>query len=200
MEDKGEVLYELKPTFNFLYELVMPTGRKIRSALMSIILAIVIKVILIFSKSYILGFNNELINSIYNVCDILMILVIILTMIFFAARIIFQILEYRGMSYKFYEDCMTSENTFLNQTRKTIDYLNIREVEIRRSIIDRIMGFGIIIVYTNAEKAYGSATVIYAIKDTQRHYNEIEKIIYKGKDITVKDKTLEDENPVKEEN
>lgn len=129
-----------------------------------------------------------------------MILVIILTMIFFAARIIFQILEYRGMSYKFYEDCMTSENTFLNQTRKTIDYINIREVEIRRSIIDRIMGFGIIIVYTNAEKAYGSATVIYAIKDTQRHYNEIEKIIYKGKDITVKDKTLEDENPVKEEN
>ena len=200
MEDKGEVLYELKPTFNFLYELVMPTGRKIRSALMSIILAIVIKVILIFSKSYILGFNNELINSIYNVCDILMILVIILTMIFFAARIIFQILEYRGMSYKFYEDCMTSENTFLNQTRKTIDYINIREVEIRRSIIDRIMGFGIIIVYTNAEKAYGSATVIYVIKDTQRHYNEIEKIIYKGKDITVKDKTLEDENPVKEEN
>ena len=200
MEDKGEVLYELKPTFNFLYELVMPTGRKIRSALMSIILAIVIKVILIFSKSYILGFNNELINSIYNVCDILMILVIILTMIFFAARIIFQILEYRGMSYKFYEDCMTSENTFLNQTRKTIDYINIREVEIRRSIIDRIMGFGIIIVYTNAEKAYGSATVIYAIKDTQRHYNEIEKIIYKGKDITVKDKTLENENPVKEEN
>ena len=200
MEDKGEVLYELKPNFNFLYELVMPTGRKIRSALMSIILAIVIKVILIFSKSYILGFNNELINSIYNVCDILMILVIILTMIFFAARIIFQILEYRGMSYKFYEDCMTSENTFLNQTRKTIDYINIREVEIRRSIIDRIMGFGIIIVYTNAEKAYGSATVIYAIKDTQRHYNEIEKIIYKGKDITVKDKTLEDENPVKEEN
>ena len=200
MEDKGEVLYELKPTFNFLYELVMPTGRKIRSALMSIILAIVIKVILIFSKSYILGFNNELINSIYNVCDILMILVIILIMIFFSARIIFQILEYRGMSYKFYEDCMTSENTFLNQTRKTIDYINIREVEIRRSIIDRIMGFGIIIVYTNAEKAYGSATVIYAIKDTQRHYNEIEKIIYKGKDITVKDKTLEDENPVKEEN
>ena len=200
MEDKGEVLYELKPTFNFLYELVMPTGRKIRSALMSIILAIVIKVILIFSKSYILGFNNELINSIYNVCDILMILVIILTMIFFAARIIFQILEYRGMSYKFYEDCMTSENTFLNQTRKTIDDINIREVQIRSSIIDRIMGFGIIIVYTNAEKAYGSATVIYAIKDTQRHYNEIEKIIYKGKDITVKDKTLEDENPVKEEN
>ena len=200
MEEKGEVLYELKPTFNFLYELIMPTGRKIRSALMSIVLAIVIKVILVFSKGYILGFNNELINSIYNVCNILMIIVIILTMIFFAARIVFQVLESRGMSYKFYEDCMTSENTFLNQTRKTIDYINIREVEIRRSIIDRIMGFGIIIVYTNAEKAYGSATVIYAIKDTQRHYNEIEKIIYKGKDITVKDKTLENENPVKEEN
>ena len=58
MEDKGEVLYELKPTFNFIYELTMPTGRKIRSALMSIILAIAIKIILLFVKSYILGFNN----------------------------------------------------------------------------------------------------------------------------------------------
>ena len=95
---------------------------------------------------------------------------------------------------------MISQNSFWNQTRKTIDYINIREVEIRRSIIDRIMGYGIIIIYTNADKAYGSATVLYAIKDTQKHYDEIEKIIYKGKDITIKDKVVEDNNPVKEEN
>ena len=200
MEDKGEVLYELKPTFNFIYELTMPTGRKIRSALMSIILAVAIKIILLFVKSYILGFNNEMINTIYNVCSGVMIIVIVVTIILFIARIIFQIFEYKGMSYKFYEDCMISQNSFLNQTRKTIDYINIREVEIRRSIIDRIIGYGIIIIYTNADKAYGSATVLYAIKDTQKHYDEIEKIIYKGKDITIKDKVVEDNNPVKEEN
>lgn len=200
MEDKGEVLYELKPTFNFIYELTMPTGRKIRAAFMSIVLAVAIKIILLFVKSYILGFNNEMINTIYNVCNGVMIIVILVTIILFIARIIFQVFEYKGMSYKFYADCMISENSFLNQTRKTIDYINIREVEIRRSIIDRIMGYGIIIIYTNADKAYGSATVLYAIKDTQKHYDEIEKIIYKGKDITIKDKVIEDNNPVKEEN
>ena len=30
MEDKGEVLYELSPKFDFLYELTMPTGKKMK--------------------------------------------------------------------------------------------------------------------------------------------------------------------------
>ena len=33
MEDKGEVLYEIGPKFNFFYELTMPTGRRLKSAL-----------------------------------------------------------------------------------------------------------------------------------------------------------------------
>lgn len=196
MEEKGEVLYELKPSFNFIYELTMPTGRKIRSALMSIVLAIVIKFILAYAKDYIIGFNNELIDSIYNVCNGIMLIVILLTIIMFVARIILQILEYRGMSYKFYENCMIFENNFLNQTRKTIEYVNIREVEIRRTVIDRIMGYGIIVVYTNADKAYGSATVIYAIKNTQKHYDVIENIIYKGKEKFSQGKLEQEQNNI----
>ena len=199
MEDKGEVLYELKPSFNFIYELTMPTGRKMRSALMSIILAIVIKVILTFAKDYITEYNNELLNTIYNVCNSIMLIVIVLTIILFIARVVFQILEYKGISYKFYENCLVTENSFLNQARKTIEYINIREVEIRRSIIDRIMGYGVIIVYTNADKAYGSATVLYAIKDTQKHYDIIENIIYKGKDKMSHLKTEQKSNSVIDE-
>lgn len=199
MEEKGEVLYELKPSFNFIYELTMPTGRKMRSALMSIVIAIVIKFILFYAKDYITGFNNELINSIYNLCNGIVLIIILLTIILFIARIIMQVLEYRGISYKFYENCMISENTFLNQNKKTIEYVNIREVEIRRSVFDRIMGYGVIIIYTNAEKTYGSATVLYAIKDTQKNYDIIEEIIYKKRDNTSPIKSDKEENSVIQE-
>ena len=68
----------------------------------------------------------------------------------------------------------------MNQTKKTIEYSNIREIEIRRTLLDRMLNYGVIIIYTNAEKAYGSATVIYAVKDIEKHYNNIEKIVHSG--------------------
>ena len=91
-----------------------------------------------------------------------------------------QVLEYKGIKYTFYKNCMVYENNFLNQTKKTIEYSNIREIEIRRTLLDRMLNYGVIIIYTNAEKAYGSATVIYAVKDIEKHYNNIESIVHNG--------------------
>lgn len=180
MEEKGELLYELKPKFDFIYELFMPTGKKMKSALMSTILAIIIKIVLIMAGNYVESLNNEMFVMMYNICNIIIDIAIVFSIILFIVRVIFQVLEYKGISYKFYKDCIIFENTFLNQTRKTIEYSNIREVEIRRTIFDRILNYGVIIIYTNAEKGTGSATVIYAIKDTQLHYNNIESIIHNG--------------------
>ena len=180
MEEKGELLYELKPKFDFIYEMFMPTGRKMKSALMSTILAIIIKIVLIMAGNYVESLNNEMFVMMYNICNIIIDIAIVFSIILFIVRVIFQVLEYKGISYKFYKDCIIFENTFLNQTRKTIEYSNIREVEIRRTIFDRILNYGVIIIYTNAEKGTGSATVIYAIKDTQLHYNNIESIIHNG--------------------
>ena len=104
-----------------------------------------------------------------------------------------QSLEYKGIKYYFYKNCMVYENNFLNQTRKTIEYSNIREVEIRRTLTDRMLNYGVIIIYTNAEKAYGSsATVIYAIKDIEKHYNNIERIIHNGNTSVDANTILED--------
>ena len=103
------------------------------------------------------------------------------------------------MSYKFYKNCMIFENNFLNQTRKTIEYADIKEVEIRRSIMDRIMNYGVIIIYTSAEKSYGSATILYSIKNTQEHYNNIESLIHSGKIITNPIRTEENHDAFKEQ-
>ena len=199
MEDKGEILYQIKPKFDFLYELMMPTGKKMKSALISIIISIAMKIILTLVKDQILAMNNGLFTNLYNVTNIILMIVIAFSFIIFIARIVIQILEYKGMIYKFYKNCMIFENNFLNQTRKTIEYADIKEVEIRRSIMDRIMNYGVIIIYTSAEKSYGSATILYSIKNTQEHYNNIESLIHSGKIITNPIRTEENHDAFKEQ-
>jgi len=199
MEDRGEVLYELKPKFDFFYEIMMPTGKKMKSALLSVIILAIIIIILAFSKSYVLGMNNELFKTLFNVSNIIVIIAMVFAIILFIARIFIQVLEYKGMSYKFYKNCMIFENNFLNQTKKTIEYTDIKEVEIRRTIMDRIMNYGVIILYTSAEKAFGNATILYAIKNTQEHYNNIESLIHSGRIISNPIRTEENHDAFKEQ-
>lgn len=202
MEEDNEVLYELKPKFDFFYELAMPTGRRMKSAFISMILAIIINIVLLVARGAVVSQNNATINLVYNVCSIAMLIVLLFTIILFVGRIIFQILEYKGITYTFYKDCLIFENNFLNQTKKTIEYSNIKEVEIRRTVLDRMLNYGVIIIYTNADKAHGSATVIYAIKNTQEHYDKIEKIIHNKnvkKDEIVNIDKVEEPNVVEKE-
>ena len=92
MEDKGEILYQIKPKFDFLYELMMPTGKKMKSALISIIISIAMKIILTLVKDQILAMNNGLFTNLYNVTNIILMIVIAFSFIIFIARIVIQIL------------------------------------------------------------------------------------------------------------
>lgn len=199
MEEKGEILYELGPKFDFLYELTMPTGRKMKSSFGATIISAIICIILFVFNDNIVNMQNGGIMNIYNICKVISVVIFIFTALMFASKVILQILEYKGIKYKFYKDCLVFENNFLNQTRKTIEYSNIREVEIRRTIIDRIMNFGVIIIYTNADKIYSSATVLYAIKNTEEHYTNIESIIHNGNIISNPIKTGNSTEDLKEE-
>ncbi len=178
MEQKGEVLYEISPKFEFLYELTTPMGRKMKSSFIAAIVGVIINILMGICKGYILNTNNIMIKNIYSVCSVIAIILLVVFIIVFIARVLYQILEYKGIKYKFYKDCLVCENTFLSQTKKTIEYSNIREVEIRRTFLDRIMNFGVIIIYTNADKTFESATVLYAVKNTVEKYNNIESLIH----------------------
>lgn len=184
MEDKGEVLYELSPKFDFFYELTMPTGKKMKSAFTAMVVAIVFNIVFLLGRDYVTSSGDLTIKNVYNVCSIIFLIVLVVTILMFISKIAFQVMEYKGIKYKFYKNCLVFENNFLSQTKKTIEYANIREVEIRRTVMDRMLNYGVIIIYTNADKAYGSATILYAIKNTQEHYNNIESIIHNGNIIT----------------
>lgn len=199
--ENDDVLYEVKPKFNFLYELTMPSGKKMKSSFISLVVVIIIKIILSVLENYLLKMDriSQYVNNVYEIVNIIMAILIAFLAIVFVIRIIMQILDYNGTSYKFTSNSMIYESKFLNQTKKTIEYANIKEVEIRKRILDRIFNYGIIIIYTNAEKTYGGATVLYAIKNAQDVYENIESLIHTGKIEEEPIKINNDEDNKKEE-
>ncbi len=199
MEDRGEVLYELSPKFDFLYELTMPTGKKMKSAIVGAIIAAIINIVLLVFRNDIISMNNTTYSLMYKACATICLIIMIFMILMAIARVILQSLEYKGIKYRFYKDCLVFENSFLNQTRKTIEYSNIKEIEIRKTIMDRILNYGVIIIYTNADKGFGSATILYAIKNTEEHYNNIESIVHNGKIISSPIKSEDSNKNLKEE-
>lgn len=183
MNDEKENIepkYVIKPRFSMLYELIMPTGRKIKNSLLMFIGVLILYILLVVLKNMV-DFdsltNGVDVNSALNLIFLVLLIVIGIKLVI---HIIFQVLQYRYLSYSFYDDHMIYEDSFLNQHRKTIQYANIKEVEIRRTVTDRILGYGIIVIYTNAENS-NNGLVIYSIKKPQECYDKIQNILKEAK-------------------
>lgn len=178
-----EIKFKLKPKYNFIYELFMPTGTHVKNAFVSTIIMLVLFLGLGFvdldnSDSTVFSdYNLDLTSGIIITKQIVFVLTIIAS-IYFAIRLILQIMQYNRTTYTFYEDKVLYEDLFLNQKRKTLLYSNIKEVEIRRSIWDRINRRGIIILSTNAEKRVGHGMIIYSVEDVKKMYDDISTLIY----------------------
>lgn len=177
----NEVIYEFKPKYNLLYELLMPTGKKVRKFIVAILLCIIIYICI---NTFAYGlFTNEIVGS-FDIADILSILFIILgvlSLIALIIQIIFYHFEYKNISYKFYEDHIEYEDKFLNQQLKNIKYKDIKEIEIRRSIWDRIMGYSVLIVYTNADNSRRNGLIIYSVRYIDKYYDKLNELIKKDK-------------------
>ena len=126
--------------------------------------------------------------NILAILNIVLIVGIIATIIKLIIHIVLQNAQYKNIKYTFYDTHIVYEDSFLNQHRKNIQYANIKEVEIRRSVWDRILGYGIIVIYTNAENEYSNGLVIFSIKNPQEHYDIIDNLVhnYKTEDTNKK--------------
>lgn len=179
-EEKIEPKLVIKPKFSILYELIMPTGKKIKNTLITCLFLLILIIIFNIVTKYID------INGIIEDVDLSLIINIIFIILFCIMgiksilHIAFKVLQYKCLSYKFFNDHLIYEDSFLNQHRKNIEYVNIKEVEIRRTIADRILGYGIIVIYTSAENL-NNGLVIYSIKNPQECYDKIQNIIKEAK-------------------
>ncbi|MEG2348151.1 MAG: PH domain-containing protein [Clostridia bacterium] len=173
----------IKPKFNLLYEIGMPTGVKIKKSFITIIIFIFMYIgFLIISDKMTL--SKLYINIGADVISMIKLVIMFLTCLLLAKlifHIVIQMMQYHSISYTFYDDAMIYEDNFLNQHKKNIRYDNVKEVEIRRTIWDRIMGYGVIIIYTNAENYRSNGLIIYSIKNPQEKYDIIQDILYTAK-------------------
>lgn len=182
--EQNKELYKVKPKYNFIYELFMPLGRKTKHTFMVLFFFVIVYIGLnmfpqLESLKDKLTIGDNI--NIYNIFSNIFIWVVILLVIKIVAHVIIQIWQYNSIHYVFYSDYLEYSDTFLNQQKKTIMYNNIREIEIRKSIWDRINGYGTIIIYTNAEKSYNNGLILYSIKNPQEVYKEIDSIVHAKK-------------------
>lgn len=174
-----EVVHEITPKFNFIYELGMPTGRKIKSTLFLFFIFFVGYIVYLVGNGKMGAGAAKLGNvDVMSVLNIILILGMIFSVIKVILHVIFQNAQYKNIKYTFYNDHMTYEDSFLNQHKKNIEYANVKEVEIRRSVWDRIMGYGIIVIYTNAENEYSNGLVIFGIENPKKHYDIIDNLVH----------------------
>ena len=186
MEDNREVKYQITPKFNLLYEIGMPTGKKIRTSIFVLVVFIVLTIVVTLKAGSLTFASYEIFNNI-KIDKFLLILCIIadvVTVIKLVVTIVVQKLQYNHVTYTFYNDMMIYEDDYLNQHRKNIEYKNIKEVEIRRTVWDRLLDYGVMVIYTNADNDRNNGLVIYSVKDPKSHYNVIDKLIHSlNKDV-----------------
>lgn len=177
-----EIIYEIKPKFNLIYELFMPTGRKIKNALAVFLVCLICLLVFKFIVS-----NTETMNTISQFKDVdlirganlILLALTIIVLLKLVIHIVFEIMQYSSITYTFYNDHLEYKDSFLNQHKKIMQYCNIKEIEIIRNIFDRIMGYGTIIIHTNAENENSNGLILYSIKNPQEVYKTIDNIIHK---------------------
>lgn len=182
MED-NEPVFKLIPRYNFIYELFMPTGKKVSKALkLFFILLIVYIILLVAYNTYNVKMPAAITNNIniLNILNWIMISVLVIIGLSVIVYITFQIAQYKNTAFTFFDTYMTYEDNFLNQHKKTIQYINIREVEVRRNIWDRMNGYGVIVIYTNADNEFNNGLVIFGIKDPDSWYSKIDDLVHKN--------------------
>ncbi len=203
--DNNDIKLELKPKFNFIYELGMPTGRKIKNALITIVIITIISVLVSFVPDTVDASTDSLISfnlfEYKNVIQLVALIAGIISVLILVFRIVIQVMQYNRTKFTFYSDRVTYDDTFLNQNRKTLMYANIKEVEIRRYIWDRINKTGMVILYTNAEKNYSSGLIIHSILDIKKYYDEINRLVHFKENVpnSINDIETNNESSVKSE-
>ncbi len=200
-EKNNDAIFTITPKFNFIYELFMPTGAKIKNSLFMVILFF--SLAMIFANfSFFLNIGSFKITE--NLTLEMLLLIVIyfmfgIAILKFAFHIFFQVMQYKYITYSFYNDHMIYKDDFLNQHKKNILYSNVKEVEIRRSIWDRILNFGIIVIYTNAENDASNGLVIYGVKDPNVFYEQIDDLIHNKKNIETNIVEQKEDVNIKEE-
>lgn len=108
---------------------------------------------------------------------ILMLFMIVLIVGIAGIGVIFKKMQMKKMEYAFYNTKVCYRDSFLNQVEKEVKYKHIRECVLTRTIMDRIFGFGRIILFTNAETGFANGIMIPCVENSEEVYRQIKALL-----------------------
>jgi len=85
--------------------------------------------------------------------------------------------QYKAYNYDFYKTKVIYRDSFINISEKEVKYKNIREVSLRRGLIQRGFNLGTIVLYTNAETGYANGIMINNVENAEQVYKNIKELI-----------------------
>ena len=120
IENNEKLLYELTPKFNLLYEIFMPTGRKIKSTIVMILIILLLILLLSYGKTSISAFEINITDNLtaFELLNYISFIALAICIVKLIVHIVIQMIQYKHITYKFYESHMVYEDDFLNQHRK----------------------------------------------------------------------------------
>lgn len=152
-----EVLLQVKPKFKFLY------------FSFSMIVTCISIIVLLATMGLLMEEFGMMLLTALGIC--VPIVLISLISIFFKKA------QLKNMNYEFYRTKIEYSDSFLNKAEKEVKYKHIRETVLSRRIVDRIFGFGSIILFTNAESGFGNGIVIPYVENSEAVYKEIKELL-----------------------
>ena len=155
-EYDDELLYEIKSHFN-LYYILFPY--------------IILYLLLFFACMLLYGSIN------FYAGFIISIVILVVVLFVLGVKLIITKKHYKKACYKFYKTKIVYGDIFLNYVDKEIKYINIREIFMRQSYLQRFFNIGNIVLYTSADSGYVNGIVINDVKDVMDVYNNLKKII-----------------------
>ena len=155
-ENVEDLLFEIRPNFN-LYYILFPY--------------IILYFVFFLACMIFYGSIN-----IY--AGFLISLVVLIVFLFvFVIKLIMTKKHYMHCCYKIYNDKIIYKDRFLNYVDKEIKYVNIREIFMKQSYLQRFFNIGNIVLYTSADGEYVNGIVITDVKDVMNVYNNLKEII-----------------------
>lgn len=156
-----DILLELKPVFNLKYCIVKN---------LPIFICIILFPLIVFLTTII--FDSET-----TWLTIISALMLILGIVGFIMGIFLEKKQMKNINYKFYNKKLEYSDSFLNKAEKVVKYKNIREVVFRRTILERMFGFGSIKFYTSADAGVDNGVIISCLENSEEVYKKVKTLI-----------------------
>lgn len=157
----NNVMLNVKPTFKLIYMLLpyIPTF-----------------LIFIAPVAFMLSMPSDfagVADQIKTICTYIIIGILAIT----AISIFFVKKQYKAYNYDFYKTKVVYRDSFINISEKEVKYKHIREVYLRRGLVQRMFGLGTIVLYTNAETGYLGGITINNVENAEEVYKNIKELI-----------------------